>query len=63
LAAWLGLTPLQRSTGGKQKLGETSRMGERTLRRLLIIGASATVRFGNAQGLDHTAVACAHAEP
>ena len=38
-------------------------MGERTLRRLLIIGASATVRFGNAQGLDHTAVACAHAEP
>ena len=27
-AAWLGLTPLQRSTGGKQKLGKTSRMGE-----------------------------------
>jgi transposase len=30
-AAWLGLTPLQRSTGGKQKLGATSKMGERTL--------------------------------
>jgi transposase len=44
-AAWLGLTPLQRSSGGKQKLGETSRMGERTLRRLLIIGASAAVRW------------------
>lgn len=44
-AAWLGLTPLQRSTGGRQKLGETSRMGERTLRRLLIIGASAAVRW------------------
>lgn len=42
-AAWLGLTPLQRSTGGKQKLGATSKMGERTLRRLLIIGASAVV--------------------
>jgi enamine deaminase RidA (YjgF/YER057c/UK114 family) len=27
-AAWLGLTPLQRSTGGKQKLGTTSKMGE-----------------------------------
>jgi len=40
-AAWLGLTPLQRSTGGKQKLGATSKMGERTLRRLLIIGAVA----------------------
>jgi hypothetical protein len=29
----LGLTPLQRSTGGKQKLGATSKMGERTLNR------------------------------
>lgn len=26
-AAWLGLTPLQKSTGGKQKLGATSKMG------------------------------------
>lgn len=49
-ASWLGLTPLQRSTGGKQKLGETSRMGERTLRRLLIIGASATVRWAMRKG-------------
>ncbi|EIG56015.1 transposase, partial [Bradyrhizobium sp. WSM1253] len=29
-AAWLGLTPLQKSTGGKQRLGATSKMGERT---------------------------------
>ncbi len=43
-AAWLGLTPLQRSTDVKQKLGATSKMGERTLRRLLILGASAVVR-------------------
>ena len=43
-AAWLGLTPVQRSTGGKHKLGATSKMGERTLRRLLIIGAAALVR-------------------
>lgn len=43
-AAWLGLTPVQRSTGGKQKLGATSKMGERTLRRLLIIGAAALIR-------------------
>jgi transposase len=43
-AAWLGVTPLQRSTGGKQKLGATSKMGERTLRRLLIIGSSAVVQ-------------------
>jgi transposase len=43
-AAWLGFTPLQRSTGGKQRLGAISKMGERTIRRLLIIGASAVVR-------------------
>lgn len=49
-AAWLGLTPLQRSTGGKQKLGATSKMGERTLRRLLIIGASAVVRYAARRG-------------
>ncbi len=42
-AAWIGLTPSQRSTGGKQKLGAVSKMGERTLRRLLVIGASALV--------------------
>lgn len=45
LAAWLGLTPVQRSTGGKERLGRTSRMGDRTLRRLLIIGASAVARW------------------
>ena len=32
-AAWLGLTPLQRSTGGKHKLGAISKRGERTIRR------------------------------
>jgi transposase len=42
-AAWLGLTPLQKSTGGRQRLGATSKMGERTLRRLLIMGGSAVV--------------------
>jgi transposase len=31
---------LPHSTGGKQKLGATSKMGERTLRRVLILGAS-----------------------
>jgi transposase len=49
-AAWVGLTPLQHSTGGKQKLGATSKMGERTLRRLLIIGASAVVRWAARHG-------------
>jgi transposase len=49
-AAWLGLTPVQRSTGGKQKLGAVSKRGERTIRRLLIIGASAVVRQASRRG-------------
>ena len=49
-AAWLGLTPLQRSTGGKHKLGAISKMGERTIRRLLILGASAVVRWASRRG-------------
>jgi transposase len=49
-AAWLGLTPLQRSTGGKRKLGAVSKMGERTIRRLLILGASAVVRWASQRG-------------
>ncbi len=49
-AAWLGLTPLQKSTGGKQRLGATSKMGERTLRRLLIIGASTVVMHAARKG-------------
>lgn len=49
-AAWLGLTPVQKSTGGKQRLGATSKMGERTIRRLLIIGGSAVVRQASMRG-------------
>jgi transposase len=50
-AAWIGLTPVQKSTGGKERLGRTSRMGERTLRRLLIIAASGVVRWAKRKGV------------
>lgn len=43
-AAWLGLVPRQHSSGGKQVLGRTSKMGQRDIRRLLIISAMAVVR-------------------
>ncbi|NRP74956.1 hypothetical protein ILFOPFJJ_05879 [Ensifer psoraleae] len=49
-AAWLGLAPLQKSTGGKQKLGASSKMGERTLRRLLIIGSMAVIKQAARRG-------------
>ena len=44
-AAWIGLVPRQNSTGGKARLGRTSKMGQRDLRRLLIIGATSVVRW------------------
>ncbi|GAA5052244.1 IS110 family transposase [Erythrobacter westpacificensis] len=49
-AAWLGLTPRQHSSGGREKLGSISKMGERTLRRLLIIGSSAVVLHASKRG-------------
>jgi transposase len=49
-AAWLGLVPLQKSTGGKQRLGKTSKMGQRDIRRLLIVGAMAVVRWASRKG-------------
>lgn len=38
--AWLGLVPRQRSADRKQRLGKTSKMGQRDIRRLLAAGAS-----------------------
>jgi len=43
-AAWLGLTPQQHSTGGKRRLGGISKQGDRYLRRLLVVGATAVMR-------------------
>lgn len=49
-AAWLGLVPRQNSTGGKSRLGHVSKMGQRDIRRLLITGAAAVVRWRLAKG-------------
>lgn len=49
-SAWLGLVPRQKSTGGKQILGKTSKMGQRDIRRLLIIGAMTVVRWAARKG-------------
>lgn len=50
-AAWLGLTPRQHSSGGKERLGRISKMGQRDLRRLLIIGAMSVVRWASRNGV------------
>ena len=44
LAAWIGLVPRQHSSGGKQKMGRVSKQGDRYLRRLLTVGATAVMR-------------------
>lgn len=49
-AAWLGLVPVQKSTGGRQIFGRTSKMGQRDIRRLLIIGAMTRVRWAVKNG-------------
>lgn len=43
-AAWLGLTPSQNSSGGKDRLGRITKMGDRYLRKLLVIGAASLIR-------------------
>jgi transposase len=43
-AAWLGLTPKDHSTAGKQRLGVITRAGDETLRRLLVVGATAVIQ-------------------
>jgi transposase len=44
-AAWLGLVPRQRSTGGKTRLGGVSKMGQTDIRKLLIVGAMSRIRW------------------
>jgi transposase len=49
-AAWLGFTPRQFGTGGKQRSGAISKQGNRTLRTLLILGATAYLRHERRRG-------------
>lgn len=46
-SAWLGLTPRQESTGGKTKLGGITKKGNRSLRRLLVLGAISLLRVAH----------------
>jgi transposase len=44
LAAWLGLTPINKSTGGKERLGRISKMGDRYIRRLMVVGMTSRIK-------------------
>ncbi len=43
-AAWIGLTPRLDGTGGKMRLGRISKAGDRTLRRLFVLGATSLIK-------------------
>jgi transposase len=53
-AAWLGLTPRAHSSGGKQRLGGISKQGDGYIRRLLVIGATAVIRFARQNNASKT---------
>jgi transposase len=47
-AAWLGLVPRQHSTAGKTRLGRITKAGNKEIRKLLVLGA--TAMLGRAEG-------------
>lgn len=52
-SAWVGLVPKQNSSGGKDKLGNISKQGDRYLRSLFTAGALAVIRYAKIHGSDH----------
>jgi transposase len=48
-AAWIGLVPKQNSSGGKERQVGISKQGDRYLRRLLVLGATAIIRRSRAK--------------
>ena len=50
LCRWLGLTPRQFGSGGKQRSGGISKQGDRTLRTLLTLGATAHLKCERGRG-------------
>jgi len=52
-SAWVGLVPKQNSSGGKLRLGNISKQGDRYLRSLFTIGALAVIRYAKIHGAGH----------
>jgi transposase len=52
-SAWVGLVPKQNSSGGKEKLGNITKQGDRYLRSLFCAGALAVIRYAKIHGTKH----------
>lgn len=49
-SAWIGLVPKQNSSGGKERLGNITKQGERYLRSLFFTGAISVIRYAKIHG-------------
>lgn len=56
-AAWLGLTPRANSSGGKERQGRISKMGDQHIRRLLVSGMTSQLRWARRHPEAHPWVA------
>jgi len=52
-SAWIGLVPKQNSSGGKERLGNITKRGDRYLRSLFTTGALAVIRYAKIHGSKH----------
>jgi transposase len=52
-SAWIGIVPKQHSSGGKNRLGNISKQGDRYLRSLFVAGALAVIRYAKIHGTKH----------
>src|SRR5450631_1935209 len=49
-SAWIGIVPKQHSSGGKNRLGNISKQGDRYLRGLFVAGALSVIRYAKIHG-------------
>jgi transposase len=49
-SAWIGLVPKQNSSGGRERLGNITKQGDRYLRSLFCAGALAVIRYAKIHG-------------
>src|ERR1700730_923937 len=52
-SAWIRTVPKQHSSGGKNRLGNISKQGDRYLRGLFVAGALAVIRYAKIHGTKH----------
>jgi transposase len=52
-SAWIGLVPKQNSSGGRERLGNITKQGDRYLRSLFCAGALAVIRYAKIHGTKH----------